>query len=111
VVDPSDEAQVEAVIEEALTSPQEVRRRGENAQQLVRERLVWDKVIEPLDAFCRNPRQIAPLSMPIWSWRPKSLPGLLREIGRNLRYGGLRAVIYYSKRYVKNLTGSATKNL
>ena len=111
VVDPSDGAQVEAAIEEALTSPQEVRRRGENAQQLVREQLVWDKVIEPLDAFCRNPRQIAPLPMPIWSWGPKSLPGLLREIGRNLRYGGLRAVIYYSKRYVKNLTGSATKNL
>ncbi|MGQ9787353.1 MAG: glycosyltransferase [Anaerolineae bacterium] len=102
VVNPSDETQVEAAIEEALTCPQEVRRRGENAQQLVRERLVWDKAIDPLDAFCRNPRQIEPLPMPIWSWTPRSIPTLLREVRHNLRYGGLRAVLYYSKRYIKN---------
>ncbi|MGC8880638.1 MAG: glycosyltransferase, partial [Anaerolineae bacterium] len=102
VVNPADEAQVEAAIEEALTCPHEVRRRGENAQQLVRERLVWDKVIEPLDAFCRNPRQIEPLPMPMWSWRPKSIPTLLREVRRNLRRGGLSAVLYYSRRYIKN---------
>ncbi len=102
VVNPADEAQIELAIEEALTCPGEVRRRGENAQQLVRERLVWDKAIEPLDNFCRNPRQIEPLPMPIWSWRPKSIPVLLREVRHNLRHGGLRALLYYSRRYIKN---------
>ncbi|PWH19530.1 MAG: hypothetical protein DDG58_04635, partial [Ardenticatenia bacterium] len=102
VVNPADEAQVEAAIEEALTCPHEVRRRGENAQQLVRERLVWDKAIEPLDTFCRNPRRIEPLPMPMWSWSPKSIPKLLREVRHNLRRGGLSAVLYYSRRYIKN---------
>lgn len=102
VVNPADEAQVEAAIEEALTCPQEVRRRGENAQQLVREQLAWDKAIEPLDNFCRNPREIEPLPMPMWSWNPKSIPVLLREVRRNFRHGGLRMVLYYSKRYIKN---------
>jgi len=102
VVDPANETQVEAAIEEVLTCPQEARQRGENAQQLVRELLVWDKAIEPLNAFCHSPRQINPLPMPVWSLNTRSIPALLREVRRNFRRQGLRAVVYYGMRYVKN---------
>jgi glycosyltransferase involved in cell wall biosynthesis len=102
VVDPSDTVQVESAVVEALTEPAEVRRRGQNAQQLVRERLVWDRAIEPLDAFCRDPWQIDPLTMPVWSRNPKGLKTLLREVGGNLRDGGVRAVVFYGARYLRN---------
>ena len=55
-LDPDDQDGLRAVIETILTDPQEVARRGRNAQRLVRERLTYDRTIEPLDAFCRSPR-------------------------------------------------------
>ncbi len=54
-VDPKDKEAIIAAIEDALNHPDTVAERGRNAQQLVRERLTWDKSIEPLDAFCRHP--------------------------------------------------------
>lgn len=104
VVDPTDEAQVENAVEQALANPDEVRRRGRNAQRLVRERLVWDRAIEPLDAFCRDPWQSEPLPMPSWSRNPKGLMTLLREAGNNARHGGLTALAEYGLRYLKNQT-------
>ena len=55
IVDPDDEAQMRQVAREILNNPEEVRRRGKNAQQLVRERLTWNLTIAPLDAYCRQP--------------------------------------------------------
>jgi len=107
VVNPGNEAQVRGAIEEALNCPEEVRRRSENAQRLVRERLAWDKTIEPLDAFCRNPWQREPVAMPTWSATyiqptptlieaPKDLPTLAREALYHLRHGGVRTLAYYT---------------
>lgn len=101
VVDPTDELQISAAIEEALTCPAEVRRRGMNAQRLVRERLVWDRAVEPLDAFCRDPRQMDPLPMPMWDHNPKGLPTLLTEVVHNYHHGGIGAVTHYTTRYIK----------
>ena len=114
VVNPADEAQIRAAVEEALDCPEEVRRRGENAQRLVRERLTWDRTIEPLDTFCRNPWQREPASdfgirisdfglsttpSPIshpQSEMEKDLQALLREALYHYRHGGVRTVAYYT---------------
>ncbi len=57
IVDPLDARAIRTVIESILDDPAMVARKSANAQRLVRERLTWDRTIEPLDAFCRAPRQ------------------------------------------------------
>ena len=54
-VDPQDTDALRDVLDDILANPDRLATRSRNAQQLVRERLTWDKTIEPLDAFCRNP--------------------------------------------------------
>jgi hypothetical protein len=54
-IDPSDRAALQAAVSEAFEQPERVREYGRNAQRLVRERLTWDRTIEPLDGICRNP--------------------------------------------------------
>lgn len=56
-VDPLDARAIRSVIEEILDDPACVTRKSLNAQRLVRERLAWDRTIEPLDAFCREARK------------------------------------------------------
>jgi glycosyltransferase involved in cell wall biosynthesis len=46
----------EVTLRQILDSPQEVARKGRNAQRLARERFSWDKAISPLAEFCRSPR-------------------------------------------------------
>ena len=55
VVDPTDEAMIREAIDEIFDDTDLVQRFSRNAQRLVRERLTWDKTIDPLDRFCRNP--------------------------------------------------------
>jgi hypothetical protein len=55
-LDPLDKAGVEQVVHEALSRPEIVAERGRNAQRLVRERLTWDRAIQPLVDFLRAPR-------------------------------------------------------
>ncbi len=47
---------LETVLRHILSSPEEVARKGRNAQRLVREHFTWDEAIEPLADFCRTPR-------------------------------------------------------
>jgi len=54
-IDPRNQEAIRSVIEAILDSPALIAERSRNAQRLVRERLTWDKTIEPLDAFCRAP--------------------------------------------------------
>jgi hypothetical protein len=56
-VDPLDANAIRSVIESILDNPDCIARKSINAQRLVRERLAWDRTIEPLDAFCREPRK------------------------------------------------------
>jgi glycosyltransferase involved in cell wall biosynthesis len=44
------------IVREILASPDQVAERAANAQRLVRENLTWDKTIEPLAAWCREPK-------------------------------------------------------
>jgi glycosyltransferase involved in cell wall biosynthesis len=55
VVDPTNEQQIRQTIQQILTDRENVYRKGKNASRLVHERLTWDKTIEPLDRYCRNP--------------------------------------------------------
>ncbi len=57
LVDPEDEASLRHVVREILASPDEVCRRGQNAQRLVRERLNWHTASGPLDRWVRQPKQ------------------------------------------------------
>jgi hypothetical protein len=56
IVSPEDESGFKNIVRGILAEPEEARRRGQNAQRLVRERYTWDKTIGPLAAFCREPR-------------------------------------------------------
>jgi glycosyltransferase involved in cell wall biosynthesis len=55
VADPEDRDALDALLREIVRDPGEIKRRSANAQQLARERLNWERTIEPLDAFCRDP--------------------------------------------------------
>ena len=55
ILDPQNKEAMKAVIMEILEHPEHIETRSRNAQRLVRERLTWERSIEPLDAFCRNP--------------------------------------------------------
>jgi hypothetical protein len=54
-VDPTDRAGTRRAVAEAFEEPERVREYGRNAQRLVRERLTWDRTIDPLDRICRAP--------------------------------------------------------
>jgi glycosyltransferase involved in cell wall biosynthesis len=54
-VNPEDEAAIRAVVQEILDNPDEIVRRGKNAQRLVREELNWEQTIQPLVQFLREP--------------------------------------------------------
>jgi len=55
-LDPADGAGVRSLVERLLDSPEEAEKRRENARRLVRERLTWDRTIEPLARWCQNPK-------------------------------------------------------
>lgn len=55
IVRPDDAVGIQAAVREVIHQPELAAERGRNAQRLVRERLTWDKTIEPLAAWCREP--------------------------------------------------------
>jgi glycosyltransferase involved in cell wall biosynthesis len=57
VVDPSDEALMRETVREIIGRPDVVRRKGENAQRLVRERLSWEAAVKPLADYCHRPHR------------------------------------------------------
>lgn len=54
-VPPGDGDAIREAVREALGDRAELARRGDNARRLVQERLSWDRTIEPLDRFVRDP--------------------------------------------------------
>lgn len=66
-VDPESDEQLAAALDEAFSDPAAVRRKGANAQRLVRDRFTWDRTIEPLLDFLRHPTRapsVAPVPAP-----------------------------------------------
>ena len=55
IVDPEDTEAIAAVLNEIFEHPEQVAERSLNAQRLVRERLTWDRTIDPIDGFVRRP--------------------------------------------------------
>jgi predicted RNase H-like nuclease (RuvC/YqgF family) len=56
-VDPRNESEVASLAAFLMDNPQEVEERRENARQLVRENLTWDRTIEPLARWCAKPQR------------------------------------------------------
>lgn len=117
IVDPEDRGTIRKAVEEVLNCPEEVQRRGGNAQRLVREQLTWDRTIEPLDAFCRAPTRRDPLQL-AWLTQAvnapterKNLRRLLYEASYHYRHGGLRTLAYYTLGFfVKQLNRIGGRN-
>lgn len=57
IAPPDDAAGLDSLLRGILADPGEVKRRSANAQLLARERLNWERTIDPLDRFCREPRR------------------------------------------------------
>jgi hypothetical protein len=57
LVSPADRQALSEVVKRIEGDPDEVARASENARRLVRDHLVYDRVIAPLSEFCRNPRK------------------------------------------------------
>ncbi|MHB8647836.1 MAG: glycosyltransferase [Thermomicrobiales bacterium] len=78
-LDPDDTCGLEKVLEEIRRHPDVIARKSANAQRLVRDRLTWDRTIEPLDAFCRQPsvrpKPIVPIPPAIPSPRDDGITG------------------------------------
>lgn len=55
-LDAGDEAGLKRLVGRLTGHSEDVRRRAEGAQRLARERLTWEKTIEPLAAWTRDPR-------------------------------------------------------
>jgi GT2 family glycosyltransferase/glycosyltransferase involved in cell wall biosynthesis len=55
IVPHDDEIALRDVIISILANPSEIKRRGQNAQRLARERFSWDQTVHSLDAFVRQP--------------------------------------------------------
>lgn len=57
-LDPNDKSGIKKVVDQIFADPDLVKRYSQNAQKLVREKLTWDKTIEPLHQFCLNPKKL-----------------------------------------------------
>jgi hypothetical protein len=100
-VNPADPAAIRRAVSEIFEQPERVQEYGRNAQRLVRERLTWDRTIDPLDTICRHPsrrehiktsaalpeEQMTGLPGKAWSVLRRKGPGaLLREARAYLRW-------------------------
>jgi glycosyltransferase involved in cell wall biosynthesis len=119
VLDPEDRAGVEEVTRQILADPAEARRRGANAQQLVRDHLTWGKATQPLVTFLENPTVARPLARDIPSfvaselgvsdfWQKWSLTGqkadpvvLARKAISHLRTGGIGQLQKEIRNYIR----------
>lgn len=111
-LDPNDATALRDVIHTILDHPDQARRRGQNAQRLVRERLTWDRTIKPLADFLRAPRAVAlepDLISLITALQggappppPRSWRAVMRAAWNHFRQGGfpqfVRAAIGFLKR-------------
>lgn len=57
IVDPEDEGALRRTVRDILANPQEIRRKGQNAQRLAGEALNWVKTVEPIERFIQDPER------------------------------------------------------
>lgn len=114
IVDPEDKEQIAKVVDEILSSPELVSEYGQNAQRLVQERFTWDRTIEPLDNFCRNPvirerRQHIFLPTPVRVKKPsaKTFRRLIDEAIFHYRRGGIKQLLKETVGFIRRRTSRA----
>ena len=99
-VNPTDPAAIQQAVSEIFEQPDRVREYSRNAQRLVRERLTWDRTVDPLDAICRNPsrRERAPIAAALPETQSTYLLGKAWNV---LRHQGPRAVLRETRAYLR----------
>lgn len=55
-LDAGDKRSLQKLVERLVSHTEDVERRGENARQLALDKYTWDKTIEPLAEWCRDPK-------------------------------------------------------
>jgi hypothetical protein len=96
VLDPSDERGFKRLVERLVGHSEDVQRRGENAQKLVRDRYTWDRTITPLADWCRDPRPREDKRPPLVTVGAAEEPAAAGETRPRRRRGGSRGRIEYS---------------
>jgi len=92
--DPDDTRRLALIVEEVLLAPAIVAEKRHNARRLVAERLTWDRTIEPLAAWCRNPHE-----------RPNKLTVALQDVARQRRLAELEEELAAAWRDLDTLRG------
>jgi GT2 family glycosyltransferase/glycosyltransferase involved in cell wall biosynthesis len=100
-VDPEDLDGIAHVFSEILEHPEQIEVRGRNAQRLVRERLTWDRTIQPADRFVRYPSLRPGSSRQRVTPVPPEVALLVRRLGDVLPAPARRG----ARRVVRSLTG------
>jgi hypothetical protein len=57
LINSAEVGEIRGVIDQIFSSPEEVRRRGRNAERLMQDRFTWDQTIEPLIQFLSSPKK------------------------------------------------------
>ncbi len=99
-IDPNNRAAIRAAITEAFERPDLVREYSRNAQRLVRERLTWERTIDPLDAICRAPTRRPRVSTAAAPPETQSTY-LLGKAWQVLQRKGLQAVLVETRAYLR----------
>jgi hypothetical protein len=95
---PADEPDtIRAVVDQIFADPELVERKGENARRLARERLTWDRTIEPLDRFVRTAGIRRNAVRPTRRLVEPPKPSLPAQVYWVWRHHGIRAVIAKSQ--------------
>jgi len=92
--DPADTQSLTQIIEGILRAPESVVKKRRNARRLVAERLTWDRTIEPLAAWCRNPRE-----------RPNKLAAAVQDVARQHRLAELEEALAGVRQELDTLRG------
>jgi hypothetical protein len=105
-LDPQDQNALWHVFEEILSSPELLEERSSNAQRLVRDYLTWDRTIEPLDTFCRNPfksHKKAPIADTHSHSSISQLISFGQKVTFHLETGGVKGVIKKGLEKIKRI--------
>ena len=100
-VDPEDRDAIRAAVTEVFEQPDRVREYSRNAQQLVRERLSWDRTIGPLDDFCRAPTRRARFKVDARAAGENRSSFLIGRAWWTLRQKGVGPLFKEMKAYVR----------
>lgn len=109
LVDPEDADQIRRVVEGILKYPEEVLKKGINAQRLVRQAFTWDRTIGPLAGFCEKPFKLE--KAPSLIGRLRGEQEFVREKTTRLKHDVRQALYYLSEGSVREVIRAARRRI